>query len=102
MANHGLRHNQIYDEGYKADTKNYGDWVVLLNTDGKPFARQKKQSHGRFYRQSITNPDYQGREGYHLQYSKDGGETWESYDDRASRGDIRYQLTRLVESARIS
>lgn len=69
-----------------ADTKGDRDWVVLRNAAGDPVIRQSKASMGRVFAQG-TNPDYEGRESYELQYIDDDG-SWHTYDSQARRGVI--------------
>jgi hypothetical protein len=57
--------------------------------------RQSKASMGRVFAQG-TNPDYNGRESYELQYVDDGGD-WHTYDSQARRGEIGSSPVRVGE-----
>ena len=85
---HEVRHGQIIRSGvatYRVDNKD-PEWTVLTTMDGIPVARQSKGSAGRVYQQSWTNPDYEGRDSYELQYLS--GDEWVTYDSQARKGEI--------------
>jgi len=68
-------------------------WVVLRTKDGVEIAQQAKRSSGRVFQQG-TNPDYEGRESYELQFNRapshdpEASPDWSTYDGQARRGEI--------------
>jgi len=104
---HGLRNKERIQHGsitLVADTVSDPEWVYLYREDGTPVARQQKAAGERVFRQG-TNPDYTGSITFPLQvwrqYGADPAE-WHYYDRHAKRGDILYQIHRLVESTELS
>lgn len=100
---HGLRNKERIQHGsitLVADTTSDPEWVYLYREDGTPVARQQKTAGGRVFSQG-TNPDYTGFITFPLQvwrqYGADPAE-WHYYDRHAKKGDILYQIDRLVES----
>lgn len=104
---HGLRHKQSlvissYSTGerldieYKVDTKSDPEWVVVKDPFGDPVGRQAKQSSGRVFAQSMSNPDYEGRESYACEYYVDGCRGWERWDSHAPKGELVRMLRRTL------
>src|SRR5574343_355297 len=60
--------------------KKDNEWIVLSDLEGNPIARETKRPHGRVYAQG-TNPDFEGRDAYALEYFDRKTETWKSYND---------------------
>lgn len=92
---HGLRHGMKIED-FVADTKSDNEWVILLLND-VPFARQRKTSREKRYRQG-SNPDYKGYDAYRLEVFHCG--KWIRWDDGAEQGTIKRQAKRLCNSVR--
>lgn len=77
-------------------------WNMLVKSDGQPVARQAKQSSGRVFQQSWSNPDREGRESYQLEYYKNG--EWRVWNSQSHKGELFNTnfLSQIVESTRVN
>lgn len=78
---------QLPGAGYLHLNNKDPEWSVLETEDGVEVARQAKRSSGRVFQQG-TNPDYEGRESYQLQYKKGPDADWSNYDSQARKGQL--------------
>ena len=77
----------VGEQPLRADTKSDDEWVLLVDAAAGPVVRQSKFSNGRVFAQG-TNPDYDGRESYAVEFRYPNDDSWHGWDDQAKRGYI--------------